>query len=139
MSASSLLLLSMLQAVTSVGGQTADDLKLTIVNETTLTRASTGVGSTRSVTIKAILPDGSHALLFCESEEDPCPDVQMLPPERLPPVEKSCATTGPNVDGTVTTRCEFNDLGPFRYTRSGDLVTIFHRKGKTRFRVTSSW
>ena len=137
MIAARLLLLSILPVVASVSAPVPDEL--TIVNEITLARASTGVGQTRSVTIKAVLPDGSHALLFCGYAEDACPEVQMLPPERLPPIDKSCSTTGPNVDGTVTTRCEFNDLGKFRYTRSGDLITVFHRKGKTKFRVTSSW
>ena len=137
MSAASLLLLSILPVVTSVSGPVPDEL--TIVNEITLARASTGVGLTRSVTIKAILPDGSHALLVCGYAEGACAEVQILPPERLPPIEKSCSTSGPNVDGTVTTRCEFDDLGKFRFKRSGDLVTIFHRRGKTKFRVTSSW
>lgn len=137
MIAARLLLLSILPVVASVTAPVPDEL--TVVNEVTLARASTGVGLTRSVTIKAVLPDGSHALLFCGYAEDACQEVQMLPPERLPPLEKSCATTGPNVDGTVTTRCEFNDVGTFHFTRSGDLITVFHRKGKTKFRVTSSW
>lgn len=137
MIAARLLLLSILPVVASVTAPVPDEL--TVVNEITLARASTGVGLTRSVTIKAVLPDGSHALLFCGYTEDACQEVQMLPPERLPPIEKSCSTTGPNVDGTVTTRCEFNDVGKFHFTRSGDLITVFHRKGKTKFRVTSSW
>ena len=137
MIAARLLLLSILPVVASVTAPVPDEL--TVVNEITLARASTGVGLTRSVTIKAVLPDGSHALLFCGYAEDACQEVQMLPPERLPPLEKSCATTGPNVDGTVTTRCEFSDVGKFHFTRSGDLITVFHRKGKTKFRVTSSW
>jgi hypothetical protein len=137
MTAISLLLLSMLPALQSVAVEPPPEL--TIVHETTLASASTGVGLTRSVTVKAVLPNGSHALLVCDSIEEACREVQMLPPEKLPPVEQSCSTTGPNVDGTVTTRCEFKDVGTFRFNRSGDLVTIFHRKGKTRFRVTSSW
>lgn len=137
MSATSLLLLSILPAMTSVAVQIPDEL--TIVNETTLERTSTGVGLTKSVTLKAVLPDGSHALLLCGYTEDVCPDVQILPPEKLPPIEKNCITTPANVDGTVTTRCEFNDVGEFRFKRSGDQVTIFHRRGKTKFRVTSSW
>lgn len=132
-----LLLLSMLPGVTSAAAQNPDEL--TIVNEITLATASTGVALTRSVTLKAVLPDGSHALLFCGYVEDVCAEVQTLPPERLPPTEKSCSTTGPNVDGAVTTKCEYNDVGTFHFRRSGDLVTIFHRRGKTKFRVTSSW
>ncbi|HKR27261.1 MAG TPA: hypothetical protein VJS11_07390, partial [Acidobacteriaceae bacterium] len=58
-----LLLLSMLPGVTSAAAQNPDEL--TIVNEITLATASTGVALTRSVTLKAVLPDGSHALLFC--------------------------------------------------------------------------
>ena len=137
MRAIGLLLLSILPAMASAAVQNPDEL--TVANETTLATTSTGVAMTRSVTLKAVLPDGSHALLFCGYVEDVCPEVQSLPPEKLPPVEQSCSTTGPNVDGTVTTKCEYNNVGTFLFRRSGDVITVFHRKGKTKFRVTSSW
>lgn len=137
MTAIGVVLLSVLPAMTAAAVQNPNEL--TVVNEMTLASASTGVAMTRSVTLKAVLPDGSHALLFCGYVEDVCPEVQVLPPEKLPPIQQSCSTTGPNVDGTVTTKCEYNNVGTFLFRRSGDVITIFHRKGKTKFRVTSSW
>jgi hypothetical protein len=108
---------------------------LQVVEEETFQQLST-IGATSTVTIRAILPDGSHALLFCD---DACAEVQLLPPERLPPTDRSCTTSDSNSKLGYVRQCKFSDVGAFQFKRSGDKISISHRSGKTTFRVTSSW
>jgi hypothetical protein len=91
-----------------------------------------------SITIKAILPDGSHAVLDCDVKEKSCTEVQSLPPEKLPPKEQSCKENTSKEFGYVHT-CTYTNVGTFEFKRSGDKITIIHRNGKTTLRVTSSW
>jgi len=95
----------------------------------------TDTGLTSTLTIKAILPDGSHALLFCG---DGCAEVQSLPPEKRLPTSQTCTSDNDPRMGYVH-NCKYTDVGIFEFKRSGDKITIWHRAGKTTFKVTSSW
>jgi hypothetical protein len=107
---------------------------LQVVEEETFQQlANTGLTST--LTIKAILPDGSHALLFCS---DGCAEVQSLPPEKRLPTAQNCTSENDPRMGYVHD-CKFKDVGTFAFKRGGDKITIWHRNGKTTFKVTSSW
>jgi hypothetical protein len=88
-----------------------------------------------TVTIKAILPDGSHALLECIEN---CDEVQSLPPEKRLPTDQTCKDSTGTPMGYVHT-CKYTDVGTFEFKRNGDSITISHRSGKTTFRVASSW
>jgi hypothetical protein len=88
-----------------------------------------------TVTLKAILPDGSHALLSCVTD---CEEVQSLPPEKRPPADQACEDSTGTSMGYVHT-CKYANVGTFEFKRSGDRITVFHRSGKTSFQVTSSW
>lgn len=125
----------MLVPVLALAMMAAPPQMLQVVEEETFQQLNT-IGATSTVTIKAILPDGSHALLFCD---DACAEVQLLPPEKRPPTDKTCTTSDSNAKLGYVRDCKFTDVGSFQFKRSGDRITIFHRSGKTTFRVTSSW
>lgn len=111
--------------------------ELQVVREvTTLAASAHPIWLNKSIEIQAILPDGSHALLNCS--EEICQDVQSLPPEKLPPREQTCVNGAYGQDGNTET-CTFENVGIFRFTRKGDSIIIFHRSGKTKFIVVSSW
>jgi hypothetical protein len=90
---------------------------------------------TSTLSIKAILPDGSHALLFCS---DGCAEVQSLPPEKRLPTDQTCTGDDDSRMGYIHD-CKYTNVGTFQFKRSGDKITISHRNGKTTFKVTSSW
>jgi hypothetical protein len=107
---------------------------LQVVEEESL-QQMTNQGLTATLTVKAILPDGSHAVLFCS---DGCADIQALPPEQRKPEAETCTSTNDPRLGYVHF-CKFKDVGSFSFKRSGDRITVKHRSGKTTFKVTSSW
>jgi hypothetical protein len=107
---------------------------LQVVEEETFQQL-TNSSLTITLTIKAILPDGSHALLFCSGG---CEEVQSLPPEKRLPSEQTCTSNTHPTMGYVH-QCKYTDVGTFDFKRSGDKITIIHRSGKTTLSVTSSW
>ena len=113
---------------------------LQVVNEEVFSQLTDHPASiTYVITLKAILPDGSHALLDCtDDRKTTCVEVQSLPPEQLPPKDQSCVSNSTKEMGYVNI-CKYKDVGDFRFKRSGDRITIYHRNGKTTFKVTSSW
>jgi hypothetical protein len=117
------------------GLQNPSTNSLTIVEEDTFAQV-TDQGTVFSLTVKAILPDGSHALLSCP--ERSCPEIQSLPPEKRLPKEQACQSGSYDKLGYVLS-CKYENLGTFSFKRKGDRITIAHRNGKTTLSVTSSW
>ena len=77
---------------------------------------------TGTLEIKAILPDGSHAVLTCVDGNHMCVIVQSLPPEKLPPKSQACSVTAPAGGNTESTVCKYKDVGSFRFKRNGDRI-----------------
>jgi hypothetical protein len=122
------------------GGLPSNQEMLTVAQEETFSQL-TDSGLTASVTLKTILPDGSHALLRCFVDgHTSCAEVQNLPPEKLPAKNVACHDSTDHVKelGYVH-MCSYENLGQFRFVRKGDEVTVYHRAGKTKFKVTDSW
>jgi hypothetical protein len=123
-----------------LGMHGGDTSTLTVAKEETFTQL-TDSSLLVNVTINAVLPDGSHAVLFCSVDSHTaCAEVQNLPPERLPPKDLACRDSTDHMKelGYVHS-CTYVDVGEFRFARKGDEITVYHRNGKTKFRVTGSW
>ena len=112
--------------------------ELQVVEEVTMRQISMHpVYIQETVEIKAILPDGSHALLFCNVNDNKCGAVQSLPPEKLPPMEQACRES--SAQDIQVHKCTFHDVGVFQFKRSGNRVTILNRYGKSTLSIQSSW
>jgi hypothetical protein len=85
-------------------------------------------GHNGSFHAKAILPDGAHVMLVCQSEEKSC----VFSPKKLRD------TSGCNREHMVVT-CSATDLGYFSARREGDDVAIFGSHGKHKYKIVGSW
>ena len=90
-----------------------------------------------SVTLTAMLPDGSHAMLSRTSANPPCGGVQSYAPEKMPPDSKKCETSTPQ--NLTVTICIIKNLGSFRFKRKVNQVTIYSAAGKSQLAITESW
>jgi hypothetical protein len=90
-----------------------------------------------SFTLKAILPDGSHALLTCNAADKKCGGVQIDAPEKMPPDSKKCDTSSP--PGFTVTTCVTKNLGSYKFRRLHNIITLYSGGRKSEFTVTSSW
>ena len=102
----------------------AQQIKIEIVNRTW----AVGAGHNGPFHAKAILPDGAHVMLVCQSDEKSC---GFFP-------EKLSDTSGCDREHMVVT-CSVTDLGYFSARREGDDVSIFGSHGKHKYRIVGSW
>ena len=117
----------------------SDTSTLQIVEQKTFTQISTTppLGVLGTITVKAILADGSHALLNCSSAEPNCYKVESFAPEKIPVDSTRCEDS---MVGTMSvTNCTMTGLGVFKAKRSGNEITVYGPKLKCKFKVTGSW
>jgi hypothetical protein len=87
-----------------------------------------GPGHIASFHAQAILPDGSHAMLICQSDEKGCAGLQSVAPENI----------GCDREHMVVT-CSATDLGSFLVRRAGNNVLIYSPNGTGKYRIVGSW
>jgi hypothetical protein len=102
----------------------AQQIKIEIVNLTW----TVGAGHNGSFHAKAILPDGAHVMLVCQSEEKLC----AFSPKKFRD------TSGCDREQMVVT-CNASDLGYFSARREGEDVSIFGPHGKHKYQIVGSW
>lgn len=79
-----------------------------------------------SYSAKIILPDGTHARIFCTEGSDGCGSIESATPERTKEtwVGASKTTTG---------------LGMFEAKRNKNEIVIYAPNGKRKYQVIGSW
>jgi hypothetical protein len=115
------------------------DSQLQVVEQQKLTQIGKNPPSlTSTITVRAILPDGSHARLFCSIVDDTkCQGLQSFAPEKMPVDSETCDTS---VMGTFSViDCKTSNLGAFKFKRSGNDILIYSGSGKAKLRVVGSW
>jgi len=89
---------------------------------------------------KVILPDGAHANLVCDLFDDGCGRIEpWTPPERTAPEDcQSFVSDPPSPSSYIS--CTRKNLGTYRAKRKGDDLTIYGRKGKVTYHIsTGPW
>jgi hypothetical protein len=89
---------------------------------------------------KVILPDGAHAQLMCNLFDDGCGSIEpwTLPEKTAPANCKYFVSDPPSPTSYVS--CTRKNLGTYRAKRKSDDLTIYGRKGKVTYHIsTGPW
>ena len=108
----------------AVSAWAAQRIKIEIVKLTWIE----GSGHIASFHAQAILPDGSNAMLICQSDEKGCAGFQSFSPENV----------GCDREHMVVT-CSETDLGSFLVRRAGNNILIYVPNGTRKYRIVGSW
>jgi len=89
---------------------------------------------------KVILPDGAHANLTCSLFENGCGGIEpWTPPEKTTPADCQDFVSDPP-SPTSYVSCTRKNLGTYRAKRKDDDLTIYGRKGKVTYHIsTGPW
>lgn len=124
-------------AVASPLAAYAKDLSIQVV-ETNEQRFVWENPPTATYSAKVILPDGAHANLRCDLREDGCDIIEpWTPPEKTAPADCQGGSVSDPPSPLSYISCTRKNLGTYRAKRKGDDLTIYGRKGKVKYHITT--